>query len=87
VETIPIIERKLGREKAAGLCFHAEKIEIDPRQNAKERMDTLIHEVLHWMNPCRSEKWVIKNSRAITRVLHKQGYRRIYDLDQKAKVK
>jgi hypothetical protein len=77
MESIHIVERKLGREKAMGLCFHADKIEIDPRQKPKERMDTLVHEVLHWKNPCRSEKWVIKNARAITRVLWKDGFRRV----------
>jgi Zn-dependent peptidase ImmA (M78 family) len=73
-----IVERKLGREKAAGQC-HDDKplIEIDPRQDPKERLDTLIHELLHHVAPEWTEEHVAKNANIISEALWKQKYRRI----------
>lgn len=43
-----VTERKLGRERAFGQAFSEENlIEIDPRQNSKEYIGTLIHEWMH----------------------------------------
>lgn len=77
MKSIPIVERKLGREDALGQCIYDKGIEIDPRLKPKDRLDTVIHEVLHWQNPHRSEKWVIKTAHAICRSLWKDNWRRI----------
>jgi hypothetical protein len=76
--SIKVVERKLGREGALGQCFQGERyVEIDPRQEAQERLDTLIHETLHVLLPFRSEPFIEKAAATLTRVLWKQRYRRI----------
>ncbi|QDP52152.1 MAG: hypothetical protein Unbinned3138contig1002_30 [Prokaryotic dsDNA virus sp.] len=75
-----LIEKKLGREKAFGEALYPEKtIFIDPRQNSKEMMDTIIHELFHVMPLSRgwSEEDVCKSAEIVTYFLWKQGYRRI----------
>ena len=75
----PVIrDRKLGREKAMGQCWQGEGlIEIDPRLGAKERLDTLIHEMLHHYSPSWGEERVINTAAEMTNALWKDGYRRI----------
>ena len=72
-----VIERKLGRERAAGLCW-GDEIEVDPRQSARERMDTLVHETLHHLWPDMPETKVERAARTIARVLWRDRYRRIH---------
>lgn len=75
---ISVKERKLGREKAAGQCWQGEGlVEIDPRQNAKEYLDTLCHEVLHELLPHRCETFIEKAGSTVAAVLWKQGYRKV----------
>ena len=75
-KTIKIVEIKLGRQKAAGQ-YWKNKIEIDPRQDSKDYLDTLIHEMLHHECPWLDEMAVRKIAPAISKVVWKQGYRRI----------
>jgi hypothetical protein len=77
---IKIIYRKLGREKAHGLASKDGVIEIDERLKGKKHLEILIHELLHCQNPRSSEATIVKNSVMLTRILWKEGYRRV---DQK----
>jgi hypothetical protein len=75
-KTIKVVERKLGKEQALGLSYGG-KIEIDPRQDAKELLSTLIHELLHETAPYLEEGEVIKIERQMVDVVWRQGYRKV----------
>lgn len=80
MKSVIIIERKLGREKALGQAYQGMNVvEIDPRQDERERMDTLIHELLHLMCPKWEEKKVEKRANWLCKHLWRQGYRRMRD--------
>lgn len=71
-------ERKLGREDAWGVSWFEHKlVEIDPRQNSKSRMNTIIHEALHQSDDKMSERKIRHAARIITELLYGDGYRRI----------
>jgi hypothetical protein len=73
-----IVERKLGREGACGQHeFGTRQIEIDPRQSARERLDTVIHEALHYCHPAMSEAAVTETANAISAALWRDRFRRI----------
>lgn len=75
-----VTERKLGRERAMGQVIYQRKlIEIDPRQTSREYLDTLLHEGLHAIFPELSERKVAGAARRLTRLVWKQGFRRIRD--------
>jgi hypothetical protein len=76
---IEVIERRFrAKQNQSGEAIIADRIiVVDPRQSAKERMDTLVHEALHIIFPMLGEHKVILASRQISRVLWKQSYRRI----------
>jgi hypothetical protein len=74
---IPLEERKLGREGAYGLCYHGDKIVVDPTFNSRQRLNTLIHEALHFLCPEFDEKMVLSLANAIEKVLWDDRYRRI----------
>lgn len=75
---IRVVEKKLGREGAFGQCYHGENlIEIDPRQTERERLDTLIHEVLHLAKPDLAEDEVIRVANILSKQVWKCGYRRV----------
>jgi hypothetical protein len=71
----PVIERKLGRHKADGLCWDDGTIEIDPRLKGKRRLETLIHEMLHHRNPHWTEEKVEAEGEVLARFLWKHGVR------------
>lgn len=71
----PVIERKLGRHKADGLCWDDGTIEIDPRLKGKRRLETLIHEMLHHRNPHWIEEKVETEGEILARFLWKHGIR------------
>jgi hypothetical protein len=76
--TIKIVDRKLGREAAAGLNhFDSPLVEIDPRQTSFDRLDTLIHEVLHKLFPYRSEDCILHAGTTIAKAVWKDRYRRM----------
>lgn len=81
-KVLQVIERKLGREKAVGQAFTFEPgsgvVEIDPRQAAREYLDTLVHEMLHIEFPDLEEDRVAACSRRLSAALWKQNYRRIH---------
>lgn len=75
---IKVIEKKLGREKAYGLAYSGEMtIEVEERQESKDYLDTLIHEMLHCFAPTWSEKRVHDTANEMTRVIWNKNYRRI----------
>lgn len=83
-----IVEKKLGRHKAAGFAYVEDKedkdyntIEIDPRLAVhggnKGYMDTVIHEALHTIDPIMHEDDVADMAKKITALLWEHGYRRV----------
>jgi hypothetical protein len=73
-----IKERKLLREGVVGLCWIGEGlIEIDPRLQGFDRLDTLLHEMLHHYCPHWSEQKVLKTANDMAKILWKDRYRRI----------
>jgi len=76
---VTVIERKLKREKATGLAFFDDnRIEIEPRQKAKEWLYTLVHEGVHLSFPDASEADVIRAERIIGDALWSAGIRRVH---------
>ena len=73
-----IMERKLGRERAYGLCWPNGTIEIDPRQSERERIDTIIHEAIHAIPQTKgfNEDWTNKVANQLSALLWRMGYRR-----------
>jgi len=74
---IQIVERKLGRERAYGLAWPDELIEVDPRQKPRDYLGTVIHEALHQVFPEKSESEVARGASTLTRLLWGIGYRRV----------
>jgi len=71
-----VVEKKLGRQRAFGQAFTDDNlIEIDPRQNSKEYIGTLIHEWLHVEYPDWTEKVVSAKSNKLTNFLWKHRVR------------
>ena len=71
-------ERKLGREKAWGLAHIDEGIiEIETSLKARRRLNILIHEALHILNPEWSETKVIRQAGRLTKLIWSEHYRRI----------
>lgn len=78
---IKIVYRKLGREKAHGMASSDGTIEIDERLRSKKHLEVVIHEVMHLLQPEDSEEEIIKKSVILTKILWKEGYRRIDQSD------
>lgn len=76
---IKIIYKKLGREQAHGIAESDGIIYLDPRLKGKKHLEILLHEVLHLLYPNDSELAIIKKSITLTKVLWKEGYRRVDD--------
>ena len=76
---IKIIYRKLGKEQAYGISSSDGVIEIDERLKGRKMLEVLIHELMHLTNPLDDEKTIIRKSVTLTKVLWKEGYRKIDD--------
>lgn len=64
--------------RVLGECIPSEfDIWLDPRQDSKEFLDTLIHEITHCILPELSEANVAKVSRIYSKAIWKKGFRRI----------
>lgn len=73
-----VVYRKLGKEKAWGQALIEDNtIEIDPRLRARKKMQILIHEALHLLNPEFSESKVIEQSTKLAKLLWSQHYREV----------
>jgi len=72
-----IVDKELD-DNVLGYAYQKEfEIEIDPRQNSREYLNTLIHEMLHCFLPNLSEKSIIKLSTIMSDEIWKRRYRRI----------
>ncbi len=75
---IHVRERKLGRERAAGQAFASDRLaEIDPRQPQREYLDTLVHELLHILDPNMSEEQVNEWAGVLSQQIWKARFRRL----------
>ena len=76
---LKVVEKRLGRERAAGLVYpdQHDTLHIDPTLNAADRLEILIHEALHLLDPMPEMK-VRAWSRRIAAMLWKDGWRRVY---------
>jgi len=69
---------KIKEENILGYAyFDEQRIEIDPRQNSKEYLNTIIHECLHIYFPNLEEKYIIKIADDVTDIIWNRKYRRI----------
>lgn len=76
---VTVIERKLGRERAAGQAHVDEGlIEIDPRQSPKDWLATLIHEALHQSFPDMDEAPIAAAEKKIADILWRNHVRRVH---------
>lgn len=76
---IKIIYKKLGREQAHGIAESDGIIYLDPRLKGKKHLEICVHEVLHLLYPNDSELAIVKKSITLTKVLWKEGYRKVDD--------
>ena len=75
-KSIKVRERKLGREHAYGLAWKEERLaEIDPRLSERDRLSTLVHELIHLVCPELIEEEVARRSDEMWEVLWKDGWR------------
>lgn len=71
-----IVEKKLGRYRAHGRCHQEEGlIEIDPRLRGIVRLETLIHEIDHFLRPDKTEESVTDYAERMARLLWDQRVR------------
>ena len=76
---LKIVERKLGREKAWGLCWQGENlIELDPRLKGKKKLNLACHELAHLVFPSiESEREIERIARIFANALWSLNYRQI----------
>lgn len=74
---IKVKYRKLGRERAMGQAYSDGLIEIDPRQGQKSTLNTLIHELLHLLEPEWSESKVVRVTGTLTKYIWLGRFRRL----------
>ena len=73
-----VVEKKLGKEKAAGQMNYTDNIiEIDPRQASKDYLDTLLHEHLHAIVPTWDETKIVWWANRLSTFLWEQNYRKV----------
>lgn len=70
-----VVERKLGRHQADGLCWDDGTIEIDPRIKGRRRLETLVHEFMHFRQPHWTEAHVSKEAEILSKFLWTHGVR------------
>ena len=76
---IKIIYKKLGREQAYGIAESDGIIYIDPRLKGRKMLEIVLHECLHILNKTDDEETIIRKSVTLTKVLWKEGYRKVDD--------
>ena len=67
-----------GRKKKVYGEQEGNRIRINPDQTEEERLDTLVHELWHFLEPEATEEQVIERAAVISTVLWKYGYRRVH---------
>lgn len=74
---VRVVRRKLGRERADGICFFDGKVHVDERLRGIELLWTLIHELLHHEFPQLSEDAVDKAAKSMATTMYDDKWRRI----------
>lgn len=78
LSSIHVRERKLGKERALGLAWASEgRVDIDPRQEPRERLNTLLHETIHCIFPDMKENDAIRVATLMSDALWYDKYRRV----------
>ena len=72
-----IVERKLGREQARGICYSDGLVEIEPRLKGVERLEVYVHELVHRHQPYLDEGEVEKLGEEIAKDLWEAGWRQV----------
>ena len=72
-----VIERKLGRHQALGLCHADGKVEIDARLEGVSRLAITVHELIHRHQPYLDEDEVERLGEEIGKDLWESGWRQI----------
>lgn len=73
---IKILEGHLGHYKAAGLAWTEKRtIAIDKRLKGLDRLETIVHEIIHVQNPKWPEIMVEGKAAEIAKILWDLGYR------------
>lgn len=71
-----VIETKLGRNRAEGIMVYDENtIYIDERLKGVNKLDTYIHEFMHFQRPKASEEIILKEARELAEFLWKYHVR------------
>ena len=66
---------KLGKQKVWGVAHSDGLIEIDERLKGKKKLEIIIHEVMHLLNPTDEEDEVVRKSVLLTNTLWHERYR------------
>lgn len=69
----------MGREQAHGIAESDGIIYIDPRLKGRKMLEIVLHECLHILNKTDDEETIIRKSVTLTKVLWKEGYRKVDD--------
>lgn len=73
-----VLEKKLGRSGAVGLCYWDDTVAVDPRLDNKDYLVTSIHEQIHHHFPDLEEDIVDQISTHIGNNLWAAKYRKIH---------
>lgn len=79
MKRIKIKYKKLGKQKVWGLAHSDGIVEIDERLKGRKKMEIIIHEVMHLLNPDDSEEEIVRKSVLLTNTLWHEKYRMIED--------
>jgi len=76
VSRVRVVEQKLGRERAWGMAS-GNTIWLDERLRGQRRLEVTLHELMHLLYPHETEENVDHAGRLLSRILWRQGWRRI----------
>jgi len=76
VKRVKVIHGKFGRERAWGMA-EGHTIWLDKRLRGKRRLEITLHELVHLLYPEESEENVDAAGKLLSRVLWKEGYRKV----------
>lgn len=73
-----VVQRKLGKNRADGIMeYDTNTIYVDERLKGKNRLDTYIHEYMHYIFPDMEEAAVADSASRIADFLWKHGFRHV----------
>lgn len=70
-----IVFRPLGKHGADGLAWTDQTLEVDCRLENCARLETIVHEAMHMALPWLPEKFILRASRYIAKVVWHMNYR------------